>query len=274
MAQVLDELLTPAREQRLIELAGELCSSYRAADPFPHAVIDGFLPETILDEVLRAYPRPGDIEWTHWISKHDHKLAFDKVERLSASIRDVLYFMNSAPVIRFLEELTGIQGLLPDPYFHGGGLHQIEPGGRLEVHADFNVFPQLNLHRRLNALIYLNKDWKDEYGGHLELWDAQMTSCRKRISPLFNRCVIFNTDQDSFHGHPHPLNCPEGMTRKSLATYYYTATPIDPAKTPMHTTLFQERPEAPPPAARWKKGLKKILPPVVVDIYKTFRRWV
>src|ERR1041385_9291271 len=101
--------------------------------------------------------------------------------------------MNSFEMLLWLEALTGIEGLIPDPYFGGGGLHQIEPGGFLKIHADFNVHPKLHLDRRLNMLIYMNRDWREEYGGHLELWDAEMRKCRKRILPTFNRTVVFST---------------------------------------------------------------------------------
>src|SRR5438034_178076 len=88
---------------------------------------------------------------------------------------------------------------LRDAYVHA------EPGGFLKVHVDFNVHPKLKLDRRLNMLIYLNKEWREEWGGDLELWDADRTMCRKKIAPLFNRTVVFSTGDSSFHGHPHPL---------------------------------------------------------------------
>ena len=136
--------------------------------------------------------------------------------------RWLLYQLNSSVFVNFLEELTGVGGLIPDPHFEGGGLHQIERGGFLKIHADFNRHPKLNLDRRLNLLLYLNEDWKDDYGGHLELWDREVARCVKRIAPVFNRCVVFTTTDFSFHGHPEPLACPPAVTRKSLALYYYS----------------------------------------------------
>ena len=118
--------------------------------------------------------------------------------------------MSSPPVLRFLEALTGIEGLIPDPYFGGAGPHQILPGGFLKVHADFNWHPLLKLDRRLNLLVYLNKDWREEYGGQLELWDRDMARCERQILPVFNRTVVFSTTDFSFHGHPRPLACPGG----------------------------------------------------------------
>ena len=123
--------------------------------------------------------------------------------------RQLFHFFNSRPMLEFLEGLTTIQGLLPDPYFVGGGYHETGRGGKLGIHADFRVNEQLHLDRRVNVIIYLNESWP-EWGGHLELWDRDMTVKCKEIAPVFNRCVVFNTDATSYHGHPEPLQHPKG----------------------------------------------------------------
>ena len=138
--------------------------------------------------------------------------------------------------------MTGIQDLISDPYFRGGGLHNISRGGKLGVHIDFNKHQKYNLDRRLNLLLYLNKDWEEEFGGHIELWDSGMKQCIKKILPIFNRMVIFNTTETSFHGHPEPLNCPADRSRKSLALYYYTIGQHGDDASPTHSTLFRTRP--------------------------------
>jgi hypothetical protein len=134
--------------------------------------------------------------------------------------RDLLREFNSPGCLQFLETLTGIGNLMPDPYFEGGGLHQIEPGGFLKVHADFNWHPRLRLDRRLNLIVYLNQDWREEYNGHLELWDRSMSLAVRKVLPVFNRAVVFSTTSWAYHGHPEKLACPPGQTRKSLALYY------------------------------------------------------
>jgi Rps23 Pro-64 3,4-dihydroxylase Tpa1-like proline 4-hydroxylase len=139
--------------------------------------------------------------------------------------------------------LTGIEGLLPDPHMQGGGIHQIHRGGFLRVHADFNKHPKFGLDRRLNLLLYLNKDWQEEYGGEIELWSRDMARCERRILPTARRCLIFSTLSDSYHGHPHPLTCPEGMTRKSIAMYYYTNGRPAEEQRPQHGTLWQKLPQ-------------------------------
>src|SRR5262249_6397264 len=121
-----------------------------------------------------------------------------------------------------------------------GGMHQSVRGGFLNVHADFTVHPQhVNWRRRLNVIVYLNQDWKEEYNGHLELWSRDMTRCVKRVTPVFNRWVLFATDDTSFHGHPVPLACPPSLTRKSLALYYYTK---ETAKLRVRSTEYRGRP--------------------------------
>jgi hypothetical protein len=156
--------------------------------------------------------------------------------------RSVFNFFNSQPMLEFLEGLSAIPGLIPDPYFVGGGFHETSRGGKLGVHADFRINEQLHLHRRMNVIVYLNPQWDDAYGGHLELWDRKMTHRVKSVAPIFNRCVIFNTDADSYHGHPDPLTTPDGLTRRSMALYYYTASREIYKEVPNVGTLYQARP--------------------------------
>lgn len=217
-----------------------LRAQYASAEPFPHIALDGLFDDDALDAVLREFPTREQMKWREFDTPLERKLGYyHESSTISKTVRDFLNEMNSFEMLLWLEALTGIEGLIPDPYFGGGGLHQIEPGGFLKIHADFNVHPKLKLDRRLNMLIYLNKDWRDEYGGHLELWDRDMSACREKILPLFNRTVIFSTTDSSFHGHPHPLTAPEGMSRKSVSLYYYTAGRPEAERSAPHDTLFK-----------------------------------
>src|SRR5262249_51795879 len=135
--------------------------------------------------------------------------------------RHLLSELNSATFLQFLERLSGVDALIPDPYFFGGGLHQIERGGFLKVHEDFSRHETLRIDRRFNAILYLNKDWDPAWGGALEFWDRDMTRAVQSVLPIFNRCVIFSTTPPSNHGHPDPLACPPDRTRRSLALFYY-----------------------------------------------------
>jgi Rps23 Pro-64 3,4-dihydroxylase Tpa1-like proline 4-hydroxylase len=238
-----NELLSSEFLKRLITRAAAKACQYQANKPFPSIYLDDFLPTNTLESALRDFPDPKQIDWLKFDDTYtEGKLAFYTVEELPSSLRTILYFLNSRPILEFLERLTGMQGLIPDPYFFGGGLHQIESGGKLDIHADFNRHHKLGLHRRLNLMLYVNKDWKEEYGGHLELWNRDMTAAEAKILPVFNRCAIFSTSELSYHGHPEPLRCPVGVTRKSLATYYYThERPVEEIVEP-HSTLWKKRP--------------------------------
>ena len=268
----MQELLSDDFANKLLSLAKANAERYAAAKPFPHIYFDDFLPTQAAEAALREFPEPRQVKWSEFDSPHEKKLAFDVVERLPVGVRDVLYFMNSRPMLEFLEILTGINGVVPDPYYVGGGLHQIKRGGKLAVHADFNHHTRLNLERRINVLIYLNKDWKEEYGGHFELWNTDMTAAEQKLLPIFNRCAIFTTTSSSYHGHPDPLCCPPDRTRKSLATYYYSNGRPDDELRDAHSTLFVTRPgEVVQEPALLKKAIRAICPPIVVDAYKKLR---
>ncbi len=230
-------------------LAGS--EQYANGIPFPHAVFDDFVSPEVVDAVLNCFPGPSaDIMWRQILAtgKDGGKVQYNKqgmphLFKVAPVIRQLIWELNSSTFIRSLEKLTGIDNLIPDPSLRGGGLHQVLPGGVLGVHADFTHHADYDLERRVNLLLYLNKDWCDEYEGHLELWNKDATRCIKRIRPLAGRCVIFNTDSDSYHGHPRPLSCPDGTTRKSIAIYYYTLGRDDKSVAPTQKTDWQLLPE-------------------------------
>ena len=219
---------------------GPLREQYVKARPFSHLVLDDLFPAGVLETILAEFPRPDEIEWRRFDNPTEKKLGYWHESALRPALQLFLYEMNSAPVLRFLESLTGIQGLIPDPYYGGAGPHQILPGGFLKVHVDFNWHPLLKLDRRLNLLVYLNQDWQEEYGGHLELWNRDMTRCEQKILPVFNRTVVFSTTDFSYHGHPAPLACPPGMSRKSVSFYYYTNGRPDEERSAPHDTIFRK----------------------------------
>ena len=223
-------------ESRLDEHA----RAYRAAEPFPHAVLDDFLVPAAARRALDDFPSLADGEWLHHVHVNERK--FGRPDRASYGphVGAAVDELNSPRFVALLERLTGIRGLFADSSFQGGGLHQSARGGFLNIHADFTVHPRhRDWRRRVNVLVYLNEDWPDAYGGHLELWDRDVTACARRVAPTFNRAVIFNTDRDSFHGHPEPLTCPDDRTRKSIALYYFTR---DDARVFTRSTEYRARP--------------------------------
>jgi 2OG-Fe(II) oxygenase superfamily len=262
-----------------------LANDYREAKPFPHIVMDGVLPDDFMKKILANFPAASIESDTMFEIGYGglHKRQV-MPEDCNAFNRGLFQFFNSRPVLQFLEGLTGIEGLLPDPYFDGGGFHETSKGGKLGIHADFRVNEKLHLQRRLNLLIYLNPVWQDDWLGQLELWDREMKQCVARISPVLNRCVVFSTEADTWHGHPDELRTPDGVTRRSMALYYYTASKEIYNEVPTMSTMYKARPDdsraiksealgfqadqyfrqwAPPVAVRGfyrvKRGVKKLL---------------
>lgn len=242
----------------------ELCETYCNAAPFPHIQIDDFVPEGMLEKCIEHFPTAPDPQSQSFDRSQERFKTSYHPDYLHPELRSFFYSLNSLPFIKFLENMTGITGLMPDPYFMGGGFHQTTNGGHLDVHADFNMHGRLKVERRLNLLLYLNKDWQPDFGGELELWDEQMESCQRRISPMFNRCVVFSTDEKSFHGHPIPVDHPRNTPRRSIALYYYTAT-FDATKR-KYSTQFKTRPDSNDKtdwAVRRNELIHDLLPPIV-----------
>src|SRR3984893_9968530 len=251
---------------RMSEITDSLRFSYASAKPFPHFVVDNFFDPALVDQILTEFPKPGQIKWQTFNNEQEIKLASAAEASFGPVTRLLLYHLNSITFLDFLSEVTGIENLIPDPGFEGGGLHQIPRGGKLGVHADFNKHRRFGLDRRLNVILYLNKDWREQYGGHLELWNRDVTVCETKILPVFNRLAAFGTTDFTFHGHPDPLQCPEGMTRKSLALYYFTNGRPPEEVSGEHSTLFKARNDVDfrlTMGQRLRRVARDILPPIV-----------
>ena len=201
----------------------ELAKRYAGARPFPHLVLDDVLQPAVLNRAYAELRETDAQEWTSYIHLNERKLANTDPETWGATLQTVADALMSAPFVDFLRRLTGFPTLLADPSMDGGGLHRSSAGGYLNIHADFTAHhTNHNWQRRVNVLLYLNPEWRPEWGGALELWAADMSGCEERIEPVGNRMVVFTTAEDSFHGHPQPMTCPPGVSRQSLALYYFT----------------------------------------------------
>ena len=206
-------------------LSEEKKESYLNAKPFPNIKLENIFNDNFLNKVLNEFPDLTKLNNTqNYNAKNEIKLSNNNYKKFPQNIKLFIDFLNSNFFLQFLQNLTSIkEKLVSDPHLEGGGLHEIKTGGVLKVHTDFNRHPFLNLDRRINVLIYLNKNWKDSYGGHLEFWNRNMTMCEKKILPSFNTMAIFSTTDFSNHGHPEHLNCPQEMSRKSIALYYFSS---------------------------------------------------
>jgi hypothetical protein len=198
-------------------------AEYQAAAPYPHIVIDDFLDRGAVKAAIAEFPPLDPERWNNYLHVNERKFSNTDPDTWGPTLQRILEELNSPRFVQFVGRLLGDDNLIADPSLEGGGLHQSTRGGFLNIHADFTVHPHnRNWQRRANILLYLNDEWKPEYGGDLELWSADMKECVQKVSPVANRVLIFTTDPTSFHGHPEPMPCPEGMARRSLALYYFS----------------------------------------------------
>jgi hypothetical protein len=197
--------------------------AYAQAQPFPHAVFDDVLFHDVFARAVEEFPAIDDELWKGYLHVNETKYSNTQPDTWRPTLRGVADELCSPRFVQFLTDLTGIAGLIPDPGMDGGGLHQTLRGGHLNIHADFTAHhTNPTWARRVNILLYLNDEWRAEWGGQLELWERTMSRCEGKVTPAGNRMLVFTTSLDSFHGHPDGLTCPPDVARRSLALYYFT----------------------------------------------------
>lgn len=202
------------------EARAKLKADFDNGHPCRHIVLDDFFDSEAADTMFANFP-PLDTLNVKRKSLNENKSEdyhFERWHPVFAEVRDTI---QSPAFAQYMSEITGVEGLKTTPDSLGSGVHQGGQGSYVDVHIDVNYNPETKLWRRINLLVYLNKEWKDEYGGHLELWDKEMKNCEQRVAPSHNRAVIFYTDENSPHGYAK-INIPEGESRKSFYTYFYT----------------------------------------------------
>lgn len=226
--------------------------AYGQAIPFPHASINNLVREDVCRALEANFPSPdAPLDWRNSSASdpitgklaQKNKLGFSDELQLPELFVSTFWAFNSGKFLRFLEELTGIESLLPDPHYFGGGLHQYSEGAVLRTHADFNLHPETRLCRRLNVILFLNSNWQPGWNGQLELWDSDMNEVQSSIVPEAGTVAIFSTNRTSYHGVRGPLATPKDVTRKSLAFYYYTNGRDDGSMDDAHSTLWQTHPD-------------------------------
>lgn len=223
----------------------ELKDEFLSNQPFNHLVIDNFFDSNELDKVVDEILNIPDFVWH--LGQHDpesyvqqKKSSIDKREYMTSLTKKVIDKLSSQEMLDLITDIAGIENIENDKELIGGGVHRTIRGGKLSVHADFNIHPNTKKYRRVNVLLYLNKDWKPEHKGELELWDKDMTKCHRKVEPIFNRLVLFRIRDDAFHGHPEKWN--SDNPRLSFALYYYTEDRPDEEKAPFHWAIWKERP--------------------------------
>jgi Rps23 Pro-64 3,4-dihydroxylase Tpa1-like proline 4-hydroxylase len=221
------------------ESVADLKNKFDIAKPYRHLAIDNLLSNDFAETLLAHFPKKEDMR-RHYEGLNEKKSEGSNFDVYHASFTELRQAIASKEFTDFLTAVTGIHDLILPEDFRGAGVHQGSDGSFLDIHVDFNIHPVLNLHRRLNFLLFLNKDWKHEYGGRLELWNEDVTVCEAEILPTFNRIVIFETSDVSYHGYDK-ITVPEGVFRNSFFAYFHT--PITESnKVKYHDTVFKPRP--------------------------------
>jgi Rps23 Pro-64 3,4-dihydroxylase Tpa1-like proline 4-hydroxylase len=223
------------------DVATALAASYKRERPFPHAVIKNLFEQDFLAKLASDVNKFNDFDGEKDFFGAQKKRFCSSPQRLPPTVLELISACHSKVFIAFLEVLTGEQQLHCDQNLMGGGIHSILPGGFLKVHADFNWHEELGMYRRLNLLIFLNAKWPADWGGDLELWASDMSDVECKVAPELNTSVVFTTDEDSYHGHPSPLTSPVGVSRNSIALYYYS--PVKPSTgfSESRSTAYKER---------------------------------
>jgi len=216
----------------------DLRQSFDDAKPYRHLVLDNFLKEEVALETYENFPGVEALK-THWKGLNENKAEGSDFGVFHPVFSKIKEQMTTPEFYKWITDVTGIEDVFITDDQMGSGIHQGSNGSFLDIHIDFNIHHVKNVHRRLNLLIYLEKNWKDEYGGGLEMWNADMTNCDKTVMPDFNRCVIFETSEISYHGYSK-ITIPEGVTRKSFFAYFYTNE--REGATGYHDTVFKARP--------------------------------
>jgi hypothetical protein len=214
-------------------------ATYKNAKPFPHVVFDDMFFEQTLDPLLSEI---SDMTRDQWANvdrdPRERTVRMRSAAEMRAAGENLLSIVHSAAFLYLLSEITGVGQLLPDPYLQGAGFALMRRGDYFDVHADRNVAYDTGLVRRLAMIIYLNKSWKPEYNGQLELWSPDAKRREVSVDPLFNKTILFEVAYPNFHGVPAPLACPPDRKRQSFIVYYHTAEiPQRPGVKP-HTTIF------------------------------------
>jgi hypothetical protein len=216
----------------------------QSATPFPHCLIDNFLATDFAERVHDAFPSFDQARTMGRVFRtvnERNKLQINDSSRFTGPVAELNSMLASPTLINTLSYAFEIPNLLNDDQLTGGGIHQTGPSGRLDVHVDFNYLEDRKFFRRLNILVYFNKQWLPEWGGELELWDEQVKTCQHSFAPVFNRCIIIATNRLSYHG-VSAVNCPPSQARRSFAAYYYTREPPPDWDGEVHSTIFRSRP--------------------------------
>ncbi|MDH4148644.1 MAG: 2OG-Fe(II) oxygenase [Acidimicrobiia bacterium] len=252
----------------LVSLAEAYAPCYSIAEPFSHAVFDGLIDPGLLRCIPAELPAHDSVLWNRWDTPNERRALFGRADHFGPATRQLAATLNGADFVTFLETLTGVDALLPDPHFNGGGVSRVDHGGFLNVHVDLYHNPRLEVVRQVNVLVYLNEDWPARAGGDLELWHSLDEGPMVKIPPRLGTVVVLSTP-GAAHGHPSPLDAGPGRSRLCFSAYYYTsAAEIQTPAAGEHRVVFR----APPAPTMLRRAALAALPPVATKQLRRARR--
>jgi 2OG-Fe(II) oxygenase superfamily len=242
----------------LLEKKDQFAEAY----PFPYLVFDELFSNELLAEVHKEFDQLGQQSWNEIENPLQLTLRSNPNSKFGPATQTYFDILSSAWFVTFLSELTSIRGIVFDPIMKGGGMHESRVGGKFGLHLDFSKHPVTKLDNRLVLITYLNDGWKEEYGGMLELWDAEQNKCAATVLPVFGRTILFAHTDKSLHGHPGGLNPPPGVTRRSVAAYYYSNGRDDDGAKASYDSHFA--PQGAP--SLLKTAVRSVTPPILYSI--------
>lgn len=250
---------------RLVAEREALRARYLSGTPYPNLALDGLFAEDVLDRIAAEFPQETPRDWIGYDTRNEIKRTSRGLIGVPPFAQAFLWQLCSEPFLEVLRGITGIEDLVADPIFHGGGLHESFRGGWLNIHADWTQHPHLPLVRRLNLIVYLNRDWDPAWGGGLELWGDKAGSTKTVIEPVFNRAALFPTTEETLHGFPDPMTCPPGRSRKSVSVFYWSPDPAAIERGAPITFLPGKK------MTRAKAFARSLVPPIAWEM-KTYAR--
>ncbi len=204
------------------DVVHDLHERLRTARPFEHLVVENWFNPTLLELVYEEFDLFGDAGWKHLQNSYEDTRRSAHHARFGPATQLYFAIVNSGWFVDLLAAVSGVEDLIPDPFLHGGGMHETRAGGGFGIHRDFDRHVRHGLSNRMVFITYLNKGWEPAWDGALELWDAEKSACVRRVEPEFGRSILLQHGPSSYHGHPRPLRVPNGRVRRSVAAYYYT----------------------------------------------------
>ncbi|HET6378305.1 MAG TPA: 2OG-Fe(II) oxygenase [Methylocella sp.] len=252
------------------EKVSELAEAFRNNQPFPHLVFENLFSPALLELIYDEFDDLNSKDWRRLNTVNEVKRGSRPNTRFGHATELYFSIIHSSKFVNFIQKVSGIEGLIPDVTLNNAGMHDIPTGGKFGVHIDFNKHWVTMLDNRLVFITYLNKDWLPEYGGTLELWRAEPRQCEVKVVPAFGRSVLFAHTDRSFHGHPDPVNAPDGRSRRSLAAYFYSNGGLAAGRTTYHTTIFAT-PGPLTPAQKVAAAIKYVTPPAAIDAWRKLK---